>query len=134
MSSMVVFKIIVLLLLLLLLSRFSRVGLRVIQRRQPTRLLCPWDSQGKNTGVGCHFLLQYVWQRSTQYCKAIFLQLKINKFKKCPWLYPCSTQVGGRRWPHRVHGSLLAANKWIRFPCMIILILNATRFLRLARN
>ena len=28
------------------------------QRRQPTRLLHPWDSPGKNTGVGCHFLLQ----------------------------------------------------------------------------
>ena len=27
-------------------------------RRQPSRLLCPWDSPGKNTGVGCHFLLQ----------------------------------------------------------------------------
>ena len=27
-------------------------------RRQPTRLPSPWDSQGKNTGVGCHFLLQ----------------------------------------------------------------------------
>ena len=27
-------------------------------RRQPTRLPCPWDSLGKNTGVGCHFLLQ----------------------------------------------------------------------------
>ena len=27
-------------------------------RRQPTRLLCPLDSPGKNTGVGCHFLLQ----------------------------------------------------------------------------
>ena len=26
--------------------------------QQPTRLLCPWDSPGKNTGVGCHFLLQ----------------------------------------------------------------------------
>ena len=25
---------------------------------QPARLLCPWDSPGKNTGVGCHFLLQ----------------------------------------------------------------------------
>ena len=28
------------------------------QRLQPTRLPCPWDSPGKNTGVGCHFLLQ----------------------------------------------------------------------------
>ena len=27
-------------------------------RWQPTRLCCPWDSPGKNTGVGCHFLLQ----------------------------------------------------------------------------
>ena len=27
-------------------------------RRQPTRLPHPWDSQGKNTGVGGHFLLQ----------------------------------------------------------------------------
>ena len=25
---------------------------------QPTRLLHPWDSPGKNSGVGCHFLLQ----------------------------------------------------------------------------
>ena len=24
----------------------------------PTGLLCPWDFPGKNTGVGCHFLLQ----------------------------------------------------------------------------
>ena len=34
------------------------------QRRQPTRLLCPWDSLGKNTGVGCHFLLQCVKVKS----------------------------------------------------------------------
>ena len=27
-------------------------------RRQPARLPRPWDSPGKNTGVGCHFLLQ----------------------------------------------------------------------------
>ena len=27
-------------------------------RRQPTRFPRPWDSPGKNTGVGCHFLLQ----------------------------------------------------------------------------
>ena len=25
---------------------------------QPARLLCPWDFPGKNSGVGCHFLLQ----------------------------------------------------------------------------
>ena len=27
-------------------------------KQQPTRLCCPWDSPGKNSGVGCHFLLQ----------------------------------------------------------------------------
>ena len=33
-------------------------------RRQPTRLPCPWDSPGKNTGVGCHFLLQFMKVKS----------------------------------------------------------------------
>ena len=28
---------------------------------QPARLLCPWDSPGKNTGVGCHFLFQRIF-------------------------------------------------------------------------
>jgi len=27
----------------------------------PTRLLCPWNSPGKNTGVGCYFLLQGIF-------------------------------------------------------------------------
>ena len=39
--------------LLLLLSCFSCFRLC-----NPTRLPRPWDSPGKNTGVGCHFLLQ----------------------------------------------------------------------------
>ena len=38
--------------LLLLLSHFSRVQLYRPHRRQPTRLPRPWDSPGKNTGVG----------------------------------------------------------------------------------
>ena len=33
-------------------------------RRQPTRLPRPWDSPGKNTGAGCHFLLQWVKVKS----------------------------------------------------------------------
>ena len=35
---------------------------------QPARLLCPWDSPGKNTGVGCHVLLQgiFLTQESTE--------------------------------------------------------------------
>ena len=45
---------------LLLLSHVSRVRLGAPQRRQPTRLPHPWDSSDKNTGVGCHFLLQCI--------------------------------------------------------------------------
>jgi len=33
-------------------------------RQQPTRLPCPWDSPGKNTGVGCHFLFQCMTVKS----------------------------------------------------------------------
>ena len=33
-------------------------------RRQPTRLPRPWDSPGKNTGVGCHFLLPCMKMKS----------------------------------------------------------------------
>ena len=49
---------------LLLLSHFSHVQLWRPQRRQPTRLLHPWDSPVKNTGVGCHFLLQCMQVKS----------------------------------------------------------------------
>ena len=48
---------------LLLLSHFSRVRLRP-HRRQPTRLSRPWDSPGKNTGAGCHFLFQCMEMKS----------------------------------------------------------------------
>ena len=44
-------------------------------RRQPTRLPCPWDSPGKNTRVGCHFLLQCMKVKSeskvTQSCPTL---------------------------------------------------------------
>ena len=44
-------------------------------RWQPTRLHCPWDSPGNNTGLGCHFLLQCVKVKSqsevTQSCPTL---------------------------------------------------------------
>ena len=52
------------LLLLLLLSRSVVSDSVRPHRRQPTRLPRPWDSPGKNTGVGCHFLLQCVKVKS----------------------------------------------------------------------
>ena len=44
-------------------------------RRQPTRLRRPWDSPGKNTGVGCHCLLRLTFSGS---CKVL---------RKCPEVY-----------------------------------------------
>ena len=43
------------------LCSLSRVQLFVTPQTGPIRLLCPWDSPGKNTGVGCHFLLQEIF-------------------------------------------------------------------------
>ena len=47
---------------------------------QPTRLRRPWDSPGKNTGVGCHFLLQCMkvkseWRSSVDLAKIWLLRL-----------------------------------------------------------
>ena len=33
----------------------------VLHRRYPARMLCPWDSPGKNSGVGCHALFQGIF-------------------------------------------------------------------------
>ena len=58
-----------------LLSHFSRVQLCATRRRQPTRLPRSWDSPGKNSGVGCHFLLQCLKVKSesevTQLCPTL---------------------------------------------------------------
>ena len=52
-------------------------------RLQPTRLPCPWDSPGKNTGVGCHCLLQPL----TYACFFIkYIQVFISVTQLCPTL------------------------------------------------
>ena len=45
-------------------------------RRQPTRLPHPWDSPGKNTGVGCHFLLQWMKVKSESEVAQLCLTLR----------------------------------------------------------
>ena len=45
-----------------------------LHRWQPTRLPHPWDSPGKNTGVGCHFLLQCIKVKSES-----------EVAQSCPW-------------------------------------------------
>ena len=59
-------------LLLLLLSRFSCIRLCATPQTAAHQAPHPWDSPGKNTGVGCHFLLQCMKVKSesevTQSC------------------------------------------------------------------
>ena len=45
----------------LLFQSLSPVNLLQLNGVQPTRLLCPWNFPGKNTGVGCHILLQGIF-------------------------------------------------------------------------
>ena len=60
---------------MLLLHRFSRVRLRATPQTAANQASCPWDSPGKNTGVGCHFLLQCMKVKSesevTQSCPTL---------------------------------------------------------------
>ena len=63
---------------------------------EPTRLLCPWNSPGKNTGVGCHSLLQGIFLTQqlsphTLHCKQILYLLSHLQFSSvqslsCIWL------------------------------------------------
>ena len=58
--------------------------------RQPTGLRRPWDSPGKNTGVGCHFLLQYMKVES----ESEVAQSRPTRLLR-PWDFPGkSTGVG----------------------------------------
>ena len=69
-------------------------------RRQPTRLPCPWDSPGKNTGVGCHFLLQCMKVKSESEVASVVSNSVRPRRRQptrllCPWDFPGkSTGVG----------------------------------------
>ena len=72
-------------------------------RRQPTRLPRPWNSPGKNTGVGCHFLLQCRKVKSegevAQSCPTLSRPHGLQPTRLlCPWDFPGkSTGVGCHR-------------------------------------
>ena len=66
---------------------------------QPTRLLCPWDFPGKNTGVGCHFLLQEIFP--TQESSLHLLHWQVDSLPLCRWgsldiIYQGGNNVEGR--------------------------------------
>ena len=70
---------------------------------QPARLLCPWNFPGKNTGVGCPFLLQVISEPFIKdtallplnYLRNLFFK-KVNR-SRILWLFlyflPCSTDL-----------------------------------------
>ena len=82
-------------------------------RRQPTRLPRPWDSPGKNTGVGCHFLLQWMKVKSES-----------EVAQSCPTLsdpmdcsLPGSSAMGFSRqeyWSGVPLPSLFVNQKWLK--------------------
>ena len=54
-----------------------------------TRLLCPWDSLDKNTGVGCHFLLQGIFpiqgfNQGLFHCRQVLYHLSYQGRLYCP--------------------------------------------------
>ena len=90
----------------------SRVRLFVTLRTVARWLIWPWDSPGKNTGVGCHFLLHYSWlaqclkqcltQRrcsvtSIAWIGNCYLYLLITVFICCYWPLLDSALWGSKR-------------------------------------
>ena len=74
-------------------------------RRQPTRLPRPWNSPGKNTGVGCHFLLQCMKVKSesevAQSCPTLATPWTAA-YQAPPWDFPGqSTEWGAIAFPKR---------------------------------
>ena len=63
-------------------SRFNGVQLFVTHGLLLTRLLYPWDSPGKNLGVGCHFLLQGI-------CPTQGWNLRLLRLLHCRWILYC---------------------------------------------
>ena len=74
-------------------------------RRQPTRLHCPWDSPGKNTGVSCHFLLR---------CMKLKSQSEVAQ--SCPTLSdPMDCSLPGSS----IHGTFQAKSTGVGCHCLL---------------
>ena len=67
-------------------------------RRQPTRLLCPWDSPGKNTEVGCHFLLQCKKVKSESEVAQSCPTQRRHGLQSTRLLHPCDFQARVLEW------------------------------------
>ena len=101
-------------------------------RRQPTRLPHPWDSPGKNTGVGCHFLLQCMKLKSesevVQSCPTLrdpldcsLLGSSVRGIFKASVLEWVATASLWAHWIHSfpIHLSCLWPSLFPRSPCFL---------------
>ena len=105
-------------------------------RRQPTWLHHPWDSPGKNTGVGCHFLLQCMKVKSeskvAQLCSTLSDPMhcslpgsSIHGFSRQEYWsgVPLPSLDLGIRWPQ------FMANRWDKMETVIDFIFMAPKSL-----
>ena len=65
---------------------------------EPIRLLCPWDFPGKNTGGGCHALLQSIFTTQGSYASCIgrrvlYHQCHLGSPFFCIWISNCPNLV-----------------------------------------
>ena len=71
-------------------------------RRQPTRLSRPWDSPDKNTGVGCHLLLQCMKVKSetvvTQLCPILSDPMDCSPPGSSWWIFQEENPPGNPPW------------------------------------
>ena len=72
-------------------------------RWQPTRLLCPWDSPGKNTGVCCHFLLQKQRNQRSNYKHPLAHRKKNKRISEkhvllLYWVHKSLWLCGSQQW------------------------------------
>ena len=75
-------------------------------------LLCPWDSPGKNTGVGCHFLLQWIFQTQGSnlgllHCRQTFTVLSLLSF--------CLQRLEGPKWLLDSHAEVAVNKAWVNW-------------------
>ena len=113
-------------------------------RQQPTRLPRPWDSPGKNAGVGCHFLLQCMKVKResevAQSCPTLSNPMDPMQPSRLlrPWDFPGkSTAVGchcllqfkcrscinadWKEWPHSSHTVSACAAGSALHKCKLVL-------------
>ena len=65
---------------------------------QPTRLLCPWDSPGKNTGGGCHALLQGIFLTQGSNPCLLHLPALVGRFFTTSNIWEGTHEGGDKSW------------------------------------